>query len=114
MLFVTNIHFEWFGGGLGLRYPNSELDCFKCTSIIKVVQLSRTEDLSLGDQYLIRMQCHQIFVRFIYDSFKQTRDSEFAFNDAGLIYMTDKVYLNHKQPIELVPAMLLGSNSIIW
>ena len=38
----------------------------------------------------------------------QTRDSAFAFRDTGLVYLTDQVVLNHKQPIKLVPAMVLA------
>ena len=37
-----------------------------------------------------------------------TRDSEFAFHDVGLVYLTDEIVLNHKQPIKLVPAMILA------
>ena len=37
-----------------------------------------------------------------------TRDSEFAFHDVGLVYLTDEIILNHKQPIKLVPAMILA------
>ena len=38
----------------------------------------------------------------------QTRDSEFAFHDIGLVYLTDKIILNHKQPIKMVPAMIMA------